>query len=302
MSTYAATGPSILHGNGSESQRLVGLWWLLAGLATVVVALVIGLIVLALARREGPSRVGDDHWILAGGIALPVIVLSVLAVATVQATADLRVRHPGELRVEVVGRRWWWDIRYPGTGVVTANEIHVPVGRPLDIGLDSDNVTHSFWLPDLAGKVDLIPGQHNELRFTVRTPGVYRGLCAEYCGLEHAKMHFRLVAEPAEQFASWLAAQRADAVDHPGRAGFEASACAGCHTVRGTQANGSTGPDLTHLASRSTLAGDTLDNDAADLRRWIAHPQSLKPGALMPDVPLSPAALDALVAYLRHLR
>jgi len=263
---------------------------------------VLTLIVIALLRRSGTSRWSDDRWIVAGGVVLPVVVLSVLGVATVQATADLRVTHPGEVRVEVVGKRWWWDVRYPGEGVVTANEVHVPVGRPLEIGLDSDNVTHSFWLPDLAGKVDLIPGQHNTLRFTVREPGTYRGLCAEFCGLEHAKMQFVLVAESPRRFAAWLREQRAPARHASQTAFFESTPCAGCHTVRGTTARGTKGPDLTHVGSRQFLAANTVDNTVADLREWIADPQSLKPGALMPDVPLSADDLRQLVAYLRTLR
>jgi cytochrome c oxidase subunit II len=294
--------PSILDGAGSEGHRLAGVWWLLLLLAAVVALLVLSLIVVALLRRENPSRWSDDRWIVAGGVVLPVVVLTVLAVATVQATADLRVRHDDEVRIEVIGKRWWWDVRYPGEGVVTANEVHVPVGEPLVIGLDSDNVTHSLWLPDLAGKVDLIPGQHNTLRFTVRRAGTYRGLCAEYCGLEHARMQFVLVAESPDAYASWLDKQRAPATGGPTAAMFEATSCAGCHTIRGTDARGTKGPDLTHVAGRRFLAANTVDNTAADLRRWIAHPQSLKPGALMPDVPLTNPQLRALVAYLRSLR
>ena len=293
--------PGILHGAGSEGHRLAGVWWLLLVLAAAVAVLVLVLIVISLVRRDESSRWSDDRWIVAGGVVLPVVVLTVLAVATVEATADLRVHHGGELRVEVIGKRWWWDVRYPDDHVVTANEVHVPVGRPLDIGLDSDNVTHSFWLPDLAGKVDLIPGQHNRLRFTVREAGTYRGLCAEFCGLEHARMQFVLVAESPSKFAAWRDGQRAPADDSRQAAMFESTSCAGCHTVRGTSARGTKGPDLTHVASRQFLAANTVDNTPGDLRRWIAHPQTLKPGALMPDVPLTDRQLRALVAYLRSL-
>lgn len=293
---------SILHGAGSEGHRLAGVWWLLFVLAAAVAVLVLTLIVIALLRRGSESRWSDDRWIVAGGVVLPVVVLTVLAVATVQATADLRLRHSREVRVEVTGKRWWWDVRYPAEGVVTANEVHVPVGRPLVIGLDSDNVTHSFWLPDLAGKVDLIPGQHNTLRFTVRDPGTYRGLCAEYCGIEHARMQFVLVAESPDAFAKWLHEQEVPAAQAAQTKLFEATSCAGCHTVRGTTARGTKGPDLTHVASRQFLAANTVDNTPTDLRRWIAHPQSLKPGSLMPDVPLTAHQLRALVAYLRSLR
>ena len=286
--------PSILHGAGSEGHRLLGVWWLLFVLAAAVVVFVLGLIVVALFRRG--ERIDADRWIVAGGIVLPVVILTVLAVATVQATADLRTVKHDELRIEVLGKRWWWDVRYPDNHVVTANEIHVPVGVPLDIGLDADDVIHSFWLPDLAGKVDLIPGQHNRLRFTVRKAGSYRGLCAEYCGLQHAKMQFLVVAEPRAQFDAWVRDQAADVRDDPA---FDASPCAGCHTIRGTEARGTKGPDLTHVASRQFLAGNTVDQN--DLRQWIADPQSLKPGALMPNVPLTSAELDAIVAYLREL-
>lgn len=297
----------MLDPKGSEAERLAGVWWLLLVLATLVAILVVTLIVIALVRGRragGPrsSRFSDNRWIVAGGVILPVVVLSVVAVTTVEATADLRVAHPGEVHVEVVGKRWWWQVRYPGEGVVTANEVHVPVGQPVRIGLASDNVVHSFWVPQMAGKLDLIPGQHNDLRFTAKQAGTFRGLCAEYCGLQHARMQFVLVAEPPERFTAWLAAQRRPATATAGRARFETSACAGCHIIRGTQAKGDVGPDLTHVAGRRYLAGNTIANTPAGLRRWVDDPQAVKPGALMPDVPLSSHDLDALVAYLETLR
>jgi cytochrome c oxidase subunit 2 len=227
----------------------------------------------------------------------------------VNTTSDLRNAAPGELRVEVVGKRWWWDVRYPDDGVATANEIHIPVGRPVDVTLRSDNVIHSFWVPQLAGKMDTIPGQVNHLHLKATTAGTYRGECAEYCGIQHAHMDFLVIADPPADFARWLTRRRggagltasSDEADR-GQVVFNREACAGCHTVRGTPATGTVGPDLSDFGARQWIGSLTVPNTTANLEHWIADPQDVKPGNLMPPTNLSPADLAAIAAYLEGLK
>jgi cytochrome c oxidase subunit 2 len=301
---------NILHAHGSEAERLAGIWWLMFGLGAGVYAIVAGFIVWAIVRNrtaasDGPS---DNTWIVWGGVVVPVVILGVLAVVTVQATSELRRPEANALHVEVVGKRWWWAVSYPGTGFVTANEVHLPAGRPVEIGLDSDNVIHSFWVPELAGKLDLIPGQHNVLRFTPRKPGRYIGECAEFCGLEHARMGFEVIVENATDFDRWLARKRnppsapesESALE--GETVFQRQSCAGCHTVRGTAAQGTVGPDLTDIGERSTIGARTVANTPANLEAWISDAQYFKPGALMPPIELSNRDLRNLAAYLETLK
>jgi cytochrome c oxidase subunit 2 len=209
------------------------------------------------------------------------------------------------LRVVVTGHQWWWEIRYGG--VVTANEIHVPVGRTVVLELRSNDVIHSVWPISLSPKLDEIPGKNNSLSLRAERPGVFRGQCAEYCGHQHAKMAFLVVAEPAGSFERWLQAQREPAAppaDDLARRGQQVflSTCALCHTVAGTPASGRAGPDLTHLAGRATIAAGTLPNTRGNLAGWILDPQAIKPGAYMPPSQLAPPDLHAVVAYLETLR
>jgi cytochrome c oxidase subunit 2 len=213
--------------------------------------------------------------------------------------------------VTVVGHQFWWEIRYedpePSRVVVTANELHVPVGRTVVVNATARDVIHSLWVPRLHGKVDLIPGHENHLAFRADVPGVFRGQCAEFCGFQHAHMAIHVIAEPPEAFTRWLDGQRAagvtptEAATSHGRRVFETRSCALCHTVRGADASGTVGPDLTHLASRTTLAAGTLPNTGRDLARWIVDPQAVKPGSNMPATALSGEDLAALVAYLETL-
>lgn len=207
---------------------------------------------------------------------------------------------------------WWWAVRYPddanGRGFVTANEIHIPVGQPVAIELKSADVIHAFWVPQLAGKTQTIPGQTNRQWLQADRPGIYRGQCSQYCGAQHAHMAFEVVAEPPAAFHAWLAAQRQPAPAPAAGAGAErrgqrvfAARCAGCHAVRGTDAAGDAGPDLTHVGTRRLLAAGTLDNTPDNLRRWIAHAQQVKPQSLMPSIALAPRDADDLAAYLATL-
>ena len=307
--------PSMLDTHGTESRRVAGVWWLMFSLASAVYVIVAAFIVIAIVRGrrqraaagEGPK---DDTFIWFGGIVAPVVILAILAVVTVSTTRAVRAVTPGELKVSVVGKRWYWDVSYPASGVRTANEIHVPVGQTVDVALTSDNVIHSFWVPQLAGKVDTIPGQTNHLRFKATTAGTYRGECAEFCGIQHANMNFEVVAEAPADFGQWLARRQSGAGVAPssdqsaaGERVFMREACAGCHTIRGTQATGTIGPDLTDVGSRPFIAALTLANTPENLSRWITDAQSVKPGNLMPPFLSLPAAdVAALVAYLEGLR
>jgi cytochrome c oxidase subunit 2 len=210
--------------------------------------------------------------------------------------------------VDVIGRQYWWEVRYLDRGVVTANEVHIPAGRAVRLRLTSADVIHSFWVPQLAGKLDLIPGQTNTLWIEADAPGIYRGQCAEFCGVQHARMALHVVAVPPEQFGAWLEASRgpapppADALARRGQELFFSRACAACHAVRGTDADGSAGPDLTHLMRRQWIAAGTLRNTPENLADFITDAQGIKRGSSMPSFSeLDPESLRALIAYLTTL-
>jgi cytochrome c oxidase subunit 2 len=224
-----------------------------------------------------------------------------------------RVGGPRPLRIDVVGHQWWWEIQYPDIGdpqniVETANEIHVPVGRAVLIKMTSDDVIHSFWAPNLDGKKDLIPGHETRTWFRADSAGVYRGQCAEFCGHQHANMAFFIVAESRPDFERWLTSQKSpastpsDSLAQQGERVFLSGTCSMCHSISGTGAGSKIGPDLTHLASRRTIAAGTLPNNTGNLAGWILDPQSIKPGAKMPPNALDPQSLRALLAYLATLK
>jgi len=310
--------PSTLDPRSPEARRLASAWWQMFALGAAVYAVVAGLIVWTLVRRRAGHRDGgadrERLFVVAGGVAAPVAVLAVVAFITVDTTADVGAASPGPaLAVEVVGHTWWWEVRYPAGGragepaVVTANELRIPVGRPVQLTLSSADVLHSFWVPELAGKVDLIPGATTTLRFSAERPGTYQGACAEFCGIQHANMRFLVVAEEPGGFDRWRARQGGPAaaptseLEARGQAAFMGAPCAGCHTVRGTPATATLGPDLSDFGTRRTLGAGLLPNTAANLARWIVDAPELKPGVLMPPIALSPAEVDAIVAYLEAL-
>jgi cytochrome c oxidase subunit 2 len=294
--------------------------WVLFGGAASIFAVTRALVVVATWRRgaaggERPARDRSRLWIVGGGLVVPVAVLAALFAyqmvrGSSAASADPR---PGDLVVSVTGRMWWWEVRYRapagGPDIVAANEIRLPAGRAALLGLNSGDVIHSFWVPSLAGKVDMVPGRVQQLRLEASAPGTYRGPCAEFCGDQHARMTVLVIVEPADVFERWLRAQAAPAVApsgaeaERGRAVFEAQRCAGCHTVRGLFVGGNGGPDLTHVGSRSFLGAGTLPADAPGFARWIAGVQHLKPGARMPSYDrLDAGALQALAAFLEQLK
>jgi cytochrome c oxidase subunit 2 len=240
------------------------------------------------------------------GIAAPIVSLSALFVwSDVFVLRATSAPKPGgaEMTVEVIGHQWWWEARYPGTRAVTANEIHIPAGRRVVVLGRSADVIHSFWIPALNRKVDVIPGRTNRLLLEPTKPGRYRGQCYEFCGLQHAHMGVWVVADPPARFRAWLVAQSRPATGGgTGKQAFLAEACASCHQIRGTPAHARVGPDLTHLGSRKTLAGGVLPNTRAALERWIDDPQHYKPGNRMPDLGLPEDETRQIAAYLEGLK
>jgi cytochrome c oxidase subunit 2 len=255
-------------------------------------------------------------WILIGGFLVPLGVLMFLFVDMMVVLASEPVAKPVHPAPDIVvtGQQWWWDTTYrfagrPDLTVSLPTEIHIPVGKPMMVEVGSADVMHSFWVPKLNGKIDLIPGRNNYEVLEATRPGTYLGQCASYCGEQHANMKFRVIAQTSNRYQAWLVHQRAPAIApvsqqaQRGEQVFMESACSLCHTIRGTQALGQFGPDLTHLASRESIAGGMLPNDTADLEAWITHAQSLKPGSPMPDLPqFRGADLRALVTYLQGLK
>ncbi len=239
---------------------------------------------------------------------VPALILVVMFGLTVRAMADEESAPPADaLPVTVIGHQWWWEFQYPTLNAVTANEVHVPVGRAIKFTLKSADVVHNFWFPILGGKQELVPGQDNPWTFTVDKAGDYDGACSEYCGGPHAWMRLTLVAQSAADFQAWADTQKAGTTSSTplSAAAFEVftvNACSQCHAIRGTSAAGAVAPDLTHVGSRETLAGGAIKNDAAGMRRWLANPQAVKPGSLMPNLHLSDEQLNTLTQYLEGLK
>ena len=240
---------------------------------------------------------------------MPLVVLLGVFALTVTDIRALEAPPSAEMAaVRINGHRWWWEVEYPDLGITTANQIYVPVGQAVKIELTSNDVIHSFWVPQLQFKRDLIPGQTNTVWLQADKPGIYRGLCAEYCGLQHAQMNFMVVALYPREYEQWVAHEGSDAAKpseplaKAGQQVFLGKGCMYCHTIRGTSAAGWLGPDLTHLASRLTIAGGSLENNTGNLGGWILDPQHIKPGALMPATPLSGQELQELLAYLNGLK
>ena len=293
-------------------------------LSAIVFVVVAGLMAYSLVRfRAGrgdqgtePPQVYGSTQVEAAWTVIPIIIVIVLMLATGRVIHEVQAapEPPNAVRVTVVGRQWWWEIRYPELGVVTANELHVPVSdsahrQPTFLTLESADVAHSFWVPRVAGKTDLIPNKTNHMWVEPHQPGTYLGQCAEYCGTQHAHMLLRIVAEPPEQFARWVEQQRqnapavpADSAAAAGRRVFLGTACISCHTVGGTVATGRYGPDLTHLMSRETIGAGVAPNTRERLRAWVQNPDDLKHGVLMPAMQLDDEQLDQLVEYLLTLR
>jgi cytochrome c oxidase subunit 2 len=304
---------SVLNAQGPGAAVTAEMFWVMTAGATIIFAAVMALAAYAaFTSRRAAGRLSASMLVVGGGVVLPIIALSALLVySLVRARALEPESLPAPVRIEVIGEQWWWRVHYLDArghrDFATANEIRIPVGQPVQLELQAADVIHSFWVPALAGKLDMIPGRTNRMRIRADRPGRYRGQCAEYCGGPHALMAFFVVAEAPEAFHRWLDTQRrsatapGDALRRQGADLFIAQ-CAVCHTVRGTAAAGTRGPDLTHVGGRELIGAGLLPNNTGTLAGWIASAQHLKPGNLMPAFStLSGAQLRAVAAYLSGL-
>jgi cytochrome c oxidase subunit 2 len=296
---------------GAQSGLYTHILWF----AIIVFIVVEGTLVFVLLRyrhRDGAPRPPQTHghtvleitWTLA-----PALILMLIAVPTVRTIFATAGDAPaGALRVEVIGHQWWWEYRYPDLGLVTANELHLPVGKPVAVAITSADVIHSWWTPALGGKRDAIPNHVNHLAFTPDSVGMYQGQCVEFCGASHANMRLRTIVEPDSVFLAWVADQRSAAAApakgspaEQGQQAFTRYGCIGCHTIAGVS-SGIIGPNLTHVGSRTTIAGGTMMNTEDHLRAWIGDPPAMKPGSMMPKMGVPPADISLLVAYLQSLK
>jgi cytochrome c oxidase subunit II len=314
---------------GAQAAHIAELWWILVPVCAVVFVLVMIALGWAVwraprAREDTPPDMAPEAGTqparerkAARSVAFAVALSSILligllaaSIATDRALATLPVQDA--VSVRITAHQWWWEVQYddaqPTRVFATANELHVPVGRPIVATLQSDDVIHSFWVPSLHGKKDLIPGRTATIRFRADQPGRYSGICAEFCGYQHANMYFEVIAVSPAEFEAWAEAQRKSAAEpasdeaRRGRELFMTGSCMMCHAIQGTNANGRKAPDLTHVASRSRLGAGAIANTPQELAAWIADPHKAKPGVDMPAHPLDAADLQALVAYLQELR
>jgi cytochrome c oxidase subunit 2 len=303
----AACSPqqSAIHPAGEEASGVATLFWVMTGAGAVIWFIVMGLAVYAVVGRRRPkSEKFADRFVLIGGVIFPSVVLAALLVFGLSLLPAWTEGEAPDKRIHVTAEQYWWRIVYEradGTPVETANEVHLPVDETAEFVIDSPDVIHSFWIPALGGKMDAIPGRTNVLRLKPTRAGVYRGVCAEFCGPSHALMAFAVEVHTADSFAAWLDRLSAPASADP--APFNRAGCGACHSIRGVSEQGSVGPDLTHFASRSTIAAGTLPNTPDNLRVWLVSAADVKPDAHMPSYAMLPAdELDALVAFLMELR
>jgi len=305
---------SIFEPRGPQAEQITELGWVLIVGGAVIFVVVVALTAYAILARAGRKQwLTGSGFVIGAGVVFPTIVLFALLVYTLLATSKLIRADAPAVRIEVIGEQWWWRVHYldekGGRDFVTANELHVPVGRSIEVVLKTADVIHSFWVPHLHGKIDMIPGRVNRMNFTVDRAGVSRGQCAEYCGGPHAQMALYVVASSPETFEQWRTQQRAAAVTpakerlQRGQQLFLTRACAGCHVVRGTEAMGDRGPDLTHVGSRLSIGAGILPNNVGTIAGWIASSQHIKPGNLMPSFAVfSGEELQALAEYMASLK
>ena len=309
----------------TPAHSIFALSMLVLSVTLAIFLTVAGLLLYALIRfrqRRGdsnrePAQVYGSNQIELSWTVIPVLIVVMLFLTTARVIIGTQAipKPKDALNVTVIGHQFWWEYRYPGLGIVTANELHIPVSNPANstptyLNMSSADVAHSFWVPRLAGKTDVIPNRVNTMWMDPEQPGLYLGQCAQYCGMQHAKMLIRVYAQSPAEFAAWVSQQKQpglqDFADNSaaseGQAVFMHNACINCHAISGTVATGRFGPDLTHLASRDTIGSGAIQNTPENLRKWIDDPNSLKPGCLMPAMHLNDRDLDAITAYLTQLR
>jgi cytochrome c oxidase subunit 2 len=319
LNTFSST--NIFAPASTPARTIFGLSMFVLSVTGVIFVVVFSLLAYSVVKFRGktadagrePAQVYGSTQIELAWTVIPVLIVAVLFLATariIHAVQDAP-KPAAALDVTVIGHQYWWEFRYPKLGIVTANEMHIPASDPTHplptfMKLMSADTDHSFWVPELGGKTDLIPNRINEMWMDPSRPGIYLGQCAQYCGTQHAKMLLRVVVDTPADFDNWVHAQQQAAIQDAkviaGKRVFETTSCINCHAVSGTAANGRFGPDLAHLMSRATLASGAADNTHANLRLWIQNPDAIKPGSLMPAMQLSDTDLDALVAYLETLR
>jgi cytochrome c oxidase subunit 2 len=309
---------SILAPASKQSHGIAVLWWWMLGVAAVVFFGALAMLALAWLRRGtrglpffGTRESVPQAMVIGFGVVVPTLTLVALFgvsdVYLVGQTSPPAARTTA-MTIDVIGHQWWWGVRYPATGAVTANEIHIPVDTRVNVVATTDDVIHSLWVPRVNRKIDMIPGYRNRVLFDADRVGVYRGQCSQFCGLQHAHMALKLVVQTPAAFRAWLANMTkpavapATAMQRAGQQVFMTSACASCHTIAGTPAQATVGPNLTHLATRTSLAADTIANTPSELAAWIRNPQAIKPGDRMPDLGLSRTEISELVSYLDGLR
>lgn len=318
LQSAQAVDRSTLDAKGPVSSAISRLSWVLFVIAAIVFVVVVVLLITGVVKKPGnrPDRLGvyrsnstEQRVIAIGGIAIPAVILIAIFAYSLRDMVTLaKPDQEPTVTIDVTGHQWWWEVRYEDQGVVTANEIHIPTGEPIEFKLTTADVIHSFWVPNLSQKKDLIPGKENSLWLQADEPGTYQGQCAEFCGDAHAFMGFTVIAEAPENYQAWLTNQQqvytgsSDSLVSQGEQVFFGAACVYCHTVRGTSATGTIGPDLTHLASRQSLAADTVDNTPETLGVWIVSPETIKPNSLMPGTDFTPEELKALIAFLESLK
>jgi cytochrome c oxidase subunit II len=315
------TMPTILAPESTPAKEIYGLSLfvlLITGSIFLVVAGLLAYVIIKFRARETdekhePAQIYGSTQVELAWTVIPVLIVVVLFLTTARIIFAIQdaPKPTAALDVTVIGHQFWWEFRYPKLGIVTANELHLPVStraapEPTYLSLLSADVDHSFWVPQLGGKTDLIPNHPNEMWIDPQKPGLYLGQCAQFCGIEHAKMLLRVYVDTPEQFALWVKSEQQpgmqDATAAAGRHVFETEACVNCHTISGTAAKGTFGPDLTHLMSRSTIAAGAAENTRDNLRSWIENPNTLKPGALMPAMQLSDEETNEVVTYLETLQ
>jgi cytochrome c oxidase subunit 2 len=300
-------GQNSLQPESPQAGSIATLWWIMLGVSTFGLAVIVGLLVASWVKRRTTTRERPATvTVVVLGIATPILVIAALfsysdifLIRGTSPPSPTSLVAKRALDITVIGHQFWWEARYPKGHVVTANELHIPVRTPVVVSVTSDDVIHSFWVPELNRKIDLEPGRTNRVELYASKVGRYRGQCAEFCGLQHAHMAFYVFADPPAAFARWL---KREAKPATRTLPLFQSSCSNCHQIRGTPADAQVGPDLTHVGSRTTIAAGTLTNTLANMERWIAHPQEVKPGNQMPDLHLTDAQAHALAVYLESLK